>query len=119
METTVVNIYKHEYDVYIGRKGKGGDGFFGNPIQVGKTCPICTSVHVGSGSTLSCYKEHLKYRMKTEPGFVEKLRALRGKKLACFCKPKPCHGDVMIKAIEWLWSEKGLARFPIQDDLPW
>lgn len=22
--------------------------------------------------------------------------------LACFCKPKPCHGDVIVAAIDWL-----------------
>lgn len=27
MKTTVVNLYKHPYDVYIGRAGKGQDGY--------------------------------------------------------------------------------------------
>ena len=22
--------------------------------------------------------------------------------LICWCKPKPCHGDILAKAIEWL-----------------
>lgn len=30
-----------------------------------------------------------------------------GKKvnLACYCKPKECHGDVLVKAINWLITE--------------
>lgn len=35
METRVVNIYKEKYDVYIGRAGRGENGYFGNPYQLG------------------------------------------------------------------------------------
>ncbi|MDE2425668.1 MAG: DUF4326 domain-containing protein [Elusimicrobia bacterium] len=34
--TKVVNIYKEKYDVYIGRAGKGKDGYFGNPFKLSK-----------------------------------------------------------------------------------
>lgn len=30
--TKVVNIFHEKCDVYIGRKGKGEDGYFGNPF---------------------------------------------------------------------------------------
>ena len=32
--TKVVNLYKEPYEVYIGRSGKGKDGYFGNPIKL-------------------------------------------------------------------------------------
>ena len=32
--TRVVNIRKEAYDVYIGRAGKGQDGYFGNPFRL-------------------------------------------------------------------------------------
>ncbi len=32
--TRVVNIRKKAYDVYIGRAGKGQDGYFGNPFRL-------------------------------------------------------------------------------------
>ena len=32
---------------------------------------------------------------------------LDGKTLGCFCKPHPCHGDVLIEAIEWFKANKG------------
>lgn len=34
MGTKVVNIYKDKFDVYIGRPGKGNDGYFGNPFPL-------------------------------------------------------------------------------------
>ena len=34
------------------------------------------------------------------PSMLEKLEELRGKVLACWCKPKPCHGDILVELIE-------------------
>ena len=28
------------------------------------------------------------------------LGELRGKILGCWCKPKPCHGDILVKLVE-------------------
>ena len=35
MQTVVVNIKKEPFDVYIGRAGRGEDGYFGNPFHIG------------------------------------------------------------------------------------
>lgn len=35
MRTVVVNINKESFDVYIGRAGRGQDGYFGNPFRIG------------------------------------------------------------------------------------
>jgi len=35
MKTVVVNIYQEQFDVYIGRAGRGEDGYFGNPFRMG------------------------------------------------------------------------------------
>lgn len=35
----------------------------------------------------------------------EMLLALDDKLLACYCVPKPCHGEVILKAIEWAKGE--------------
>jgi len=40
------------------------------------------------------YKELIKIAMLVASG--KKVR------LVCFCSPKPCHGDIIIKAVEWL-----------------
>ena len=98
--TTVVNLRAvNEYDVYIGRAGRGELGTFGNPYKVGVTCERCGVVHGTGESTLPCFEAYLIERVQTDPVFKARLLALRGKVLGCFCKPKPCHGDVIVK---WL-----------------
>lgn len=87
METKVVNLYKEKYDVYIGRYGKGMDGYFGNPFKLKKG--------EVSGSTLNKYREYFYGRVESDKEFREKVEGLRGKTLGCFCKPKPCHGDII------------------------
>ena len=87
METKVVNIYKEPFDVYIGRAGKGKDGYFGNPF------PLLKGEE--RGSTLDNYKKYFFERIEKDIEFKEKILSLRGKTLGCFCKPKPCHGDII------------------------
>ncbi|CAO77777.1 conserved hypothetical protein [Pseudomonas virus Yua] len=36
----------------------------------------------------------------TQPELLAALPALRGKRLGCVCKPKACHGDVLVELIE-------------------
>ena len=88
--TRVVNLYRDDYDVYIGRKGKGKDGYFGNPFDMRDfTREEC----------ISRFKEHFLSRVKTDSLFRMKVLDLRGKRLGCFCKPNACHGDVIV---EWI-----------------
>jgi len=81
--------------VYIGRAGKGMTGMFGNPIIVGKKCMICGDVHMHGGGTLVCYREYMLTRMSHDTEFAEAIKGLKDKTLVCFCKPAPCHGDVI------------------------
>jgi len=78
--------------VYIGRSGKGMSGYFGNPfpIQTGRK----------RGSTLEKYRKYLEHRLMTDTEFYRRVKDLKGKTLVCFCKPKPCHGDILIEYIE-------------------
>lgn len=99
-KTTVVNLKHHKYDVYIGRKGKGHDGYFGNPIHVGRVCNTCGVYHNTPGDTLFCYKEYFYNRLKTDPQFKEATHLLKGLRLGCFCKPGPCHGDIIVEYLE-------------------
>lgn len=92
MKTTVVNIRRNEYDVYIGRAGRGQSGYFGNPF------PLMNKS--ARGSTLERYREYFNNRIKTDPEFKEKIHSLKGKRLGCFCKPHPCHGDIIAEYLE-------------------
>ncbi len=83
--TRAVNIRTDKYDVFIGRPGKDLDGPFGNPFR--------------AGPALTRFREYFLERVASDPDYRAQVLALRGKRLGCFCKPKPCHGDIMA---EWI-----------------
>lgn len=89
MKTTVVNIRTHKYDVYIGREGHGQDGCFGNPFSVARDG--------GRERVIVLYREYLLKRLRVDQEFARRIEGLRGKRLGCFCKPKACHGDVIVE----------------------
>ena len=80
--TRVVHCRKSKYDVYIGRPSK-----WGNPFEIGK-----------DGTRKNVIKKYEQWIL-TQPQILNALHELRGKVLGCWCKPKPCHGDVLIKLI--------------------
>lgn len=90
-KTTVVNLTRDNYDVYIGRAGHGQDGYFGNPFRL--------SGEDERGATISKYKAYFNNRLNTDPEFKERVHALKGKRLGCFCKPEACHGDVIAEYV--------------------
>lgn len=109
-KTTNCNIYKESDFVYCGRgKGRLNDprrcssndyGVFGNPIVMNIKCEICGDIHSTGGSTLICYEKYLRNRIELDLDFKKAFFELKGKKLGCFCKPKPCHTDIMIKILD-------------------
>ncbi len=80
--TKVVNKYKQPYDIYIGRGSK-----WGNPFIIGQ-----------DGNREEVINKYENYLLNN-PELLNSLHELKGKTLGCFCKPKPCHGDVLIKYI--------------------
>jgi len=92
---TVVNLYHSPYTVYIGRKGRLENGYFGNPCIVGQICPMCGQVHQIGADTLPCFEGYARKRIDSDPEYRQKVKELQGKTLGCFCKPKPCHGDIL------------------------
>lgn len=93
MKTTVVNVKTAECDVYIGRAMRGRRGsVWGNPFQVG--------VHGTRDECIKQYRPHLKALLDANPELRLQLEALRGKRLGCWCKPRACHGDVLIEVLE-------------------
>lgn len=91
-ETKVVNLFTEEYDVYVGRPGNGQDGYFGNPFKKGKDGT--------REEVLELYGEYFKIRVAEDTDFKGKVHALRGKRLGCFCSPKPCHADFIVKYLQ-------------------
>ncbi|KKN98902.1 hypothetical protein LCGC14_0141440 [marine sediment metagenome] len=92
MKTTTVNIRRSEYDVYIGRAGHGHDGIFGNPFSGIRDG--------GREKAIALYRKYFLERLKNDQEFVAQVEKLKGKRLGCFCKPKACHGDVIVEYLE-------------------
>jgi len=66
--------------VYIGRPSK-----WGNPFVIGK-----------DGNRAQVIEKY-KAWLNTNPALIAAAKTeLRGKDLVCFCKPLPCHGDVLL-----------------------
>ena len=89
----VVNLKNARYDVYIGRPGRGMSSEWGNPFVIGKDGT--------RAEVIAKYKAMLWQRIKSGEISLEKLAALDGKTLGCFCKPAACHGDVIAAAVAW------------------
>lgn len=99
MVTRIVNLKHESYDVYIGRGSK-----WGCPFTIIKDRPTLAKEIVGSKEeALSKYKEYV----LNSPELMESLDELDGKTLGCFCKPEPCHGDVLLELI----AQKKLKAF--------
>ena len=86
MTTRVVNLHHEAYDVYIGRPGKA---------QTAAECPWGNPFVIGRDGTreevIAKYREWI----VDQPDLMAALPELRGKVLACYCAPLPCHGDVL------------------------
>ena len=87
MQTVVVNIHKEPFDVYIGRAGRGQDGYFGNRFRIGPGMTREDSVER--------FERYFVNRVEKDSEFKRRILALKGKRLGCFCKPSACHGDVI------------------------
>ena len=57
--TKTVNIYASDYNVYIGRAGKGQDAYFGNPFRL--------RAAEDRGATIERYRKYFYDRMETDP----------------------------------------------------
>lgn len=91
-KTVVVNMKREDCDVYIGRAGKGQDGFFGNPYRVTR--------YVDAAQALLSFRLYFLNRIENDSEFRRRVIKLQGKRLGCFCKPGACHGDVIVEWIE-------------------
>lgn len=81
--TKVVHCKKEKYDVYIGWPSK-----WRNPFIIGR-----------DGTREEVIEKYREYIMQ-RPDLLSDLHKLKGKVLGCWCKPKPCHGDVLVELIE-------------------
>lgn len=92
--TTVVNKYTVDMSdsdiLYIGRGSVWGNPF----VMKDKSDAERTRV-------IEAYKKYLWAAICEGAVTKEILLELDGKRLACYCAPKACHGDVLVSAVKW------------------
>lgn len=94
---TVINRHKQVAPrgaVYIGR-----GSIWGNPFKL-------EDYGYNRDKVLQLYSTHLD-NLLNDPSTKEKfLELVNCSSLVCYCKPKPCHGDVMLDKLRKLISEQ-------------
>lgn len=116
MITRVVNVKKQELikngyedfedwisnknNIYIGRDMSfyvpGAIGsIWGNPFPVKKSPTDMRKNTFTLDVSLAKYRQYI----ESNPDLVAKLKDLDKKVLGCWCKPHPCHGDVLVELI--------------------
>lgn len=102
--TKIVNLYKEPYDVYIGRSGRGKDGYFGNPILINEKYKNCPNERA---RVLKAFQVYFFDRILRDGEFKNRVLELKDKTLGCFCKPKDCHGDIIVQWLDGINLEEG------------
>ena len=112
---TIQEWMNHPNHEYIGRRGivfinkerfPKQDSIWANPFKIGHD--------VTRDDVLYKYEKLLRDKLYTNDvnkadaatTYKEDLLKLDGKILGCWCKPEPCHGDVLLKLIEELKQEQ-------------
>jgi len=92
VNTRVVHNQNDEYDVYIGREvpeyGIAGSKW-GNPFV------LADESDAERTRSIDAYRTWI----LTQPQLMASLEELRGQRLACWCAPLPCHGDVLVELL--------------------
>lgn len=76
----VVHCKREPFDVYVGRPTR-----WGNPFELGR-----------DGDRETVIKKYEAW-LRGRSDLMRDLGELKGKVLACWCAPKPCHGDVLLR----------------------
>lgn len=82
-KTTVVNMRNESCDFRIDRQS-----IFGNPFIL--------SSSMSRDESIARYQVYFDKRIAEDEDFVDRVKALAGFKLGCWCKPKACHGDIIV-----------------------
>jgi hypothetical protein len=81
-KTTVVHVLHCPGATPIDRRT-----VFGNPFIIGRDGT--------REEVIELYKDYFYERLSNDPDFKEAVDDLNGDVLGCWCKPLPCHGDVI------------------------
>ena len=90
----VVNKRTTPFDVYIGRPSKWGNPF--THIRDDKTS--AEYIVKDRNTAIDAYRDWI--TNGDGKHLLNDLHELKGKTLGCWCKPKACHGDVLVELVE-------------------
>ncbi|MCL8208655.1 MAG: DUF4326 domain-containing protein [Actinomycetia bacterium] len=85
--TTVINLRDREAVAAVRRAGR--------LVRIDRATRWGNPFRIGRDGTRAEVIERYRAWILTQPELVAQLPSLRGKVLACWCAPQPCHGDVL------------------------
>lgn len=88
MTTRIVNRHKEKFDIYIGRGTKWGNIFEIERDSKNKEIP---------GSRDKAIRRYREWILNKHELLELIPIEIKNKTLGCSCKPKPCHGDVLVE----------------------
>lgn len=92
-KTSVVNVKKEDFDVYIGRASPGY-----------LASPFCNPFKLGADGTreqvLAKFEEYFVKKLAGDPSLNLSFALLKGSRLGCWCKPQACHGDILARLLD-------------------
>ncbi len=89
----VVHCKREPYDVLIDRRTE-----FGNPHKMHS--------EKDRDEIIRQFEKTARARLTVDFRWADKVKALHGKTLGCWCSPKPCHGDILLKLAAELQEAK-------------
>jgi len=67
-------------------------------VMVGRSSKWGNPFHIGpDGSRATVIRKYRAYLLANPVLLAAARTELRGRTLVCYCKPKPCHGDVLLE----------------------
>ncbi len=96
MKTTLINLHSYEGADYvlIDRRTR-----YGNRHRIGAKHPKKPR-RITRKDSIELFRKDFEKRIKNDPTYRRDIEKLRGKKIACWCAPLACHGNIYIKYFE-------------------
>jgi hypothetical protein len=101
MKTICVHIKKYQGEqevVYVGRK-KNTEQHYGNPFKIG-AWGFTRNESLKRYELWITENDYQDVEPERRKWILDNLDVLKGKALACWCKPKDCHGDILVSLVE-------------------
>ena len=102
--SAVINL-KHEPEL---RSAFAHAHVHGNTVLIDRRTKWGNRFRIGRDGTreqvIARYRADLWRRIRTGEIALEELAAIAGCWYACWCRPSPCHGEVLARAAEWAAS---------------